>query len=433
VTSAWGGPSSPPSGAPPHPGGPESPLHADLRLFTADLHVHIGASSEGKPVKVTASRDLTFQNIATECVQRKGLDLVGIVDCASPRVMRDMAALLDSGEMQPQLGGGFRYQDRVTLLPAAEVETRETAGGMSHHLGYFRDWAGLSAFSAELSKLVTNSDLSSQACGLPVGELFAVVDACGGLFVPAHAFTPHKSLYGACAERAVPLFGEAWEKIPAIELGLSADTDLADRLAELADKTFLTNSDAHSLPKIAREYNLLELAAPTWEELRRALWRQEGRRVAANFGLDPRLGKYHRTFCEVCGHIAQTEPPRLTCEACGGDKVTRGVLDRIVSIADYPQPQHPAHRPPYQYQVPLQFVPGVGPVALRKLINRFGSEMAVLHQAEEPQLAATVGAKIARLIVLAREGRLALSSGGGGTYGKALTDSSGQLGFAGLT
>ena len=406
----------------------ETPVPPALRLFAADLHVHIGASSEGKPVKVTASRDLTFANIAAECVQRKGLDLVGIVDCASPRVMRDMAALLDSGEMQPQPGGGFRYQDRVTLLPAAEVETRETAGGMSHHLGYFRDLDSLAIFSAEIGRLVTNSDLSSQACGLPARELFGLVDACGGLFCPAHAFTPHKSLYGACAERAAPLFGEAWEKIPAIELGLSADTDLADRIAELADKTFLTNSDAHSLPKIAREYNLLELAAPTWEELRRALWRQEGRRVAANFGLNPRLGKYHRTCCEDCGHIAQgtprdqAEPPRLTCEGCGSAHVTRGVLDRIISIADQPRPRHPAHRPPYQYQVPLQFVPGVGPVALRKLINRFGSEMAVLHQAEEPDLATTVGAKIARLIVLAREGKLVLSSGGGGTYGKALAE-----------
>jgi uncharacterized protein (TIGR00375 family) len=250
------------------------------------------------------------------------------------------------------------------------------------------------------------------------------MEACGGIFVPAHAFTPHKSLYGACAERAAPLFGEAWERIPAVELGLSADSDLADRIGELAAKTFLTNSDAHSLPKIAREYNLLELAAPTWEELRLALERREGRRVAANFGLDPRLGKYHRTCCEECGHIAQGTPPQLTCEACGSEKVTRGVLDRILAIADYSEPRHPAHRPPYQYQVPLQFVPGVGPVALRKLINRFGSEMAVLHQATEEELTLAVGAKIARLIALAREGRMVLASGGGGTYGKALSDAS---------
>jgi uncharacterized protein (TIGR00375 family) len=411
----------------------ETPGPPQLSLFAADLHVHIGASSEGKPVKITASRDLTFANIATECVQRKGLDLVGIVDCASPRVMRDMAALLESGEMVPQAGGGFRYQDRVTLIPASEVETRETGGGMSHSVGYFRDWEGLAAFSTEVGKLVTNSDLSSQACGLPIRELGLRVEACGGLFVPAHAFTPHKSLYGACVERAAGLLGEGWARIPAIELGLSADTDLADRMGELAEKTFLTNSDAHSLPKIAREYNLLELAAPTWEELRLALERKQGRRVAANFGLDPRLGKYHRTCCEECGHIAQGAPPVLGCEACGSEKVTRGVLDRIVTIADFPEPRHPAHRPPYQYQVPLQFVPGVGPVALRKLINRFGSEMAVLHQATEEELTLAVGAKIARLIGLAREGRLALASGGGGTYGKALARAaSGQLGLVGL-
>lgn len=405
---------------------------AELRLFAADLHVHIGASGDGRPVKVTASRDLTFANIATECVERKGLDLVGIVDCASPRVLSDMAALLAAGEMQPQPGGGFRFQDRLTILPASEVETREPGGGLSHHLGYFRDWDSLTAFSAELTRLVTNSDLSSQSCGLPARELLALVDACGGLFCPAHAFTPHKSLYGACTERAAPVFGEAWEVIPALELGLSADADLADRLDELAGKTFVTNSDAHSLPKIAREYNLLELAAPTWEEVRLALRREQGRRVAANFGLDPRLGKYHRTCCEECGHLAQSDPPLLACEACGSANVTRGVLDRLVAIQDHREPRPPAHRPPYQYQIPLQFVPGLGPVALRKLLNRFGSEMAVLHQAAEADLALTVGAKLARLIVLAREGRLALASGGGGTYGKALAEPSGQLGFVGL-
>ncbi|HEY3397385.1 MAG TPA: endonuclease Q family protein [Armatimonadota bacterium] len=399
---------------------------SDLSLFACDLHIHIGRAGDGGPVKITASRDLTFENIAIECVQRKGLDLVGIVDCASPRVMRDIEGMLTAGQLAPDPGGGLRYQDRLTVILGAEFETREPGGGMSHHVGYFPTFAQLAAFSAAIAPHVTNRDLSSQACGLSAHELFTMVTACGGLFVPAHCFTPHKSLYGACAERIAPLFGADWEQIPAIELGLSADTDLADRIGELAAKTFLTNSDAHSLPKIAREYNLIRLAAPSFQEMRWALERHAGRRVEANFGLDPRLGKYHRTCCEDCGHIAQSDPPRLVCEACGSEHVTRGVLDRIVAIADSAggtgiSPVSPPHRPPYQYQVPLQFVPGVGPVALRKLLNRFGSEMAVLHHTSETELAQTVGGKIAQLIVLAREGRLALASGGGGTYGKALT------------
>jgi uncharacterized protein (TIGR00375 family) len=405
---------------------------ADLALFAADLHIHIGRSSTGRPVKITAARDLTFENIARECVERKGLDLAGIVDCASPPVLADIRHLVESGEMVEQAGGGLRYRDHLTVLLAAEFETRETAGGMAHHLGYFPALAGLSDFSREIGAHVTNRELSSQACGLPARELFDLVAACGGILCPAHCFTPHKSMYGTCVERGAEMFGAAWARIPAIELGLSADTDLADRFSELAGKTFLSNSDAHSLPKIAREYNLLELAAPTFAEVLLALRREGGRRVAGNFGLDPRLGKYHRTACEKCERIAQGQPPLLVCEACGSDRVVVGVLDRILSIADLREPHHPPHRPPYHYQVPLQFVPGLGAVALRKLLNRFGSEMAVLHLAEESDLALTVGAKIARLIILAREGRLALAAGGGGVYGKALPGASGQLGFPGL-
>ena len=55
------------------------------------------------------------------------------------------------------------------------------------------------------------------------------------------------------------IFKEKFDRIPAIELGLSSDTFLADEISELEDKTFLTNSDAHSLPKIAREYNKLSV------------------------------------------------------------------------------------------------------------------------------------------------------------------------------
>ena len=73
-------------------------------LQVCDLHVHIGRSSSGKPVKITAARDLTFENIAVECADRKGVDIVGIVDCASPPVLDDIRVLVDSGEMVEQLG-----------------------------------------------------------------------------------------------------------------------------------------------------------------------------------------------------------------------------------------------------------------------------------------------------------------------------------------
>ncbi len=401
-------------------------------LHVCDLHVHIGRSGSGRPVKITAARDLTFENIAIECARRKGIGVVGVVDCASPPVLEDIVALVEAGEMVEQPGGGLRYRDEVTVILAAEIETHEPGGGQSHHVSYFPTLAALQGFSAEMARHVRNLELSSQACRMSAAELLTIAEQFGALFVPAHCFTPHRSPYGSCVERMAEMFGAAWERVPAIELGLSADSDMADRIGELAEKSFLSNSDAHSLPKIGREYNIIEMQAPTFEELRRALRREDGRGVVANFGLDPRLGKYHRTFCEDCERIARGTPPVLVCEACGSAKVTRGVRDRIVQIADYEEPRPPAHRPPYRYQVPLEFVPGVGTVTLNRLINRFGSEMAVLHEATRMELGQTVGQKIAELIVLAREGTLPLQAGGGGHYGKAAPGDSGQLDLPGL-
>jgi PHP family Zn ribbon phosphoesterase len=72
--------------------------------------------------------------------------------------------------------------------------------------------------------------------------------------------------------------------------------------------------------------------------------------------------------------------------------------------------------------VPLQFLPKLGPVTLGKLLNRFGTEMAVLHEVSAAELAEVVGRRLAQLIVAAREGALPLRAGGGGYYGRPLVD-----------
>ena len=56
-----------------------------------------------------------------------------------------------------------------------------------------------------------------------------------------------------------------------MNFGLSADTEYADRIRELANKKFLTNSDAHSLPKIAREYNTFEMENISFKSFKKVL------------------------------------------------------------------------------------------------------------------------------------------------------------------
>ncbi len=385
-----------------------------------DLHVHIGRNGQGRPVKITASRRLTFAAVIRECRERKGLDMVGVIDCACTGVLQDLRKLIDQGELLELPEGGLRHRGRVTVVAGAEVEAVEESGGVSHHLCYFPYLRNLAEFSRVMSGYITNMELSSQRCGLPARELAAVVHSTGGILVPAHAFTPHKSVYGNACDRLADLLGSGWEQVSALELGLSADSALADHLPELAGVTLLSNSDAHSPERIGREYNVIRMEAPNYRELVLALHRTAGRRVVANYGLDPRLGRYHRSFCTVCEAPVTAPPPVLACPRCGAadKRFVRGVLDRVRSLAGRQGPESPEHRPPYRYQVPLSFVPGLSRAGLNRLIARFGSEMAVLHQARPEEMASLVGWEVARSIGEAREGRLNLEAGGGGHYGR---------------
>lgn len=388
----------------------------------ADLHVHIGRSESGKPIKITAARSLNFANIARECADRKGISIVGIIDCASPYVIEDIENFLKTGEAYEIKDGGIIYKDKVCILLGSEVETSEVSRngkcGAAHNVCFFPHLEDIKAFSREMSTHIKNITLSTQRSNVSGYELIDIVEKYNGILIPAHCFTPFKSYYGNCVDKMKDIFKEKFDKIFAIELGLSADTMLADTISELEDKTFVTNSDAHSLPKIAREYNKMLVKDISFKEVVKALKGEDGRKVLCNYGLDPRLGKYHRTFCDECNQVIETKEPVSVCPKCGSQKVTFGVFDRIELIKDKKESKSPANRPPYIYQVPLTFIPGLGAKTIDKLLDKFGTEMTILHKLSQDDLEAVVGEKVAKEIILAREGKMKLQAGGGGTYGR---------------
>lgn len=388
----------------------------------ADLHVHIGRSEQGKPIKITAARSLNFANIAKECYERKGISVVGIIDCASPYVIEDIENFLKTGEAYEIKDGGIIYKDKVCILLGSEVETSEVGRnghkGAAHNVCFFPHLKDIKGFSQEMSHHIKNITLSTQRSDLSGYELIDIVEKYNGILIPAHIFTPHKSYYGNCTDRLENIFKEKQNKIFAVELGLSADTFLADTISELERMTFVTNSDAHSLPKIAREYNKIQVEDISFKEIVMALKNEGGRKVLANYGLDPKLGKYHRTYCDNCESVIETKHPVEVCPKCGSDKVTFGVFDRIELIKDKETTKSPENRPPYIYQVPLGFIPGVGPRYITKLLDTFGTEMNILHKLSKDDIEAVVGEKIANKIVDARDGNVKIESGGGGVYGK---------------
>jgi len=387
----------------------------------ADLHVHIGRSEQGKPIKITAARSLNFANIAKECVNKKGINIVGIIDCASPYVIQDIEKFLNDGDAYEIPDGGIIYKDKVCIILGSEIETSEIndegGNGSAHNICYFPKLENIKAFSNEMSKHIKNITLSSQRANVSAYELIDIVEKYNGILVPAHAFTPHKSFYGNCTSSLKRIFKEKFNKIYAIELGLSSDTFLADKISELEEKTFLTNSDAHSLPKIAREYNKMKLEDISFKEFVMALKNKNGRCIVSNYGLDPKLGKYHRTYCETCDKRIEGNAPVIKCNTCDSKNITMGVFDRIEIVKDKENTKSPQNRAKYIYQIPLTFIPGLGKKTIDKLLDAFGTEMTILHKLSNDDIEAVVGEKIAKNIIYARDGKMNIIEGGGGVYG----------------
>ena len=94
-----------------------------------------------------------------------------------------------------------------------------------------------------------------------------------------------------------------------------------------------------------------------------------------------------------------------------------GVYDRIEIIKDQDS-KSPVFRQPYNYQIPLQFMPGIGNKMIGKLLDAFGTEMNILNKATVDDLEAVVGEKSAKIIDQCRSGKINIRAGGGGVYGK---------------
>lgn len=400
-----------------------------MKEVYVDMHVHIGGNSEGLPVKITASRDLNFENIANESLYKKGIQFVGIIDCASPRVLKDIHTFLKQKKAFELENGGIIYDGKICIILGAEVETSEINDegktGSAHNLCYFPHLKDIENFSKTMEKYIKNINLSTQRARLSGYELLDIVKENNGELIPAHAFTPFKSYYGNCTDSLKKIFKEKFKDIYAIELGLSADTYLADYLTELEDINFLTSSDAHSLPKIGREYTKLRVEELSFKGLFDAI--KKGSKVdkdktkkdigiVANYGMDANLGKYHRTFCDGCNSLSKKE--NGVCVKCGSKKIVYGVLDRILDIKDKKESKSPKNRPIYIKQVPLEFLPGFGKKTIAKLNEKFGTEMNILHNIEIDNIEAEFNSKIADEIKKLRNEEIEIKSGGGGRYGR---------------
>ncbi|MDD4497678.1 MAG: endonuclease Q family protein [Methanosarcinaceae archaeon] len=378
--------------------------------INADLHLHSKYS-------MACSRKMELSTIAREA-SKKGMDLIGTGDCVHPKWLAGIKAAAQSDE-EIRIGNTF-------FIPTTEIEDKKRV----HHLLILPSISKAEELAERLGRFGDLAADGRPTVALEGVELAEIAKDLGALIGPCHAFTPWTALY-AYHDSLESCYGDMTDYVSFLELGLSADSDYADRIGELQHLTFLSNSDAHSpwTNKLAREFTCFEVPEISFEGLEKAILRKEGYGPTLNVGFFPQEGKYNLSACIKCFtyySLGDATACGWHCPDCGG-RIKKGVADRVAELADFEEPRHPEHRPPYMHLIPLSEIiqMTLGHASIRTkgvqtawnaLIERFGNEVEALVYAEPSELG-IVDERIVRAILAFREGDVSIQPGGGGQYG----------------
>ena len=387
----------------------------DFIECNVDFHMH-GLYSGG------VSNNMIPRTIA-EQAPLKGLQVVGSSDILNNRwikLVKEQLKIIDEDILEADNGTKFILQ--------TEVEDKNRV----HHIILFPSFSKVEEVRGKLKDKCTNLDTDGRPKlwinGEELAEICVNADCLIGF---SHAFTPYFGLFSKF-DSYKKCYGSKWNKIHFLELGLSADTNMADRISELHNLTFTSNSDAHSPwpNKLGREFNTLKIKEISFDEIAKALKKENGRKCVLNVGFNPLEGKYHKTRCIGClGFFDPKEAEKLNwrCINCG-KPIKKGVDYRIEELSDLPLGKHPEHRPEYKHIIPLSEI-----IALaldinnawsvkvqnvwKKFVDKFGNEINVLLNVDIDELS-NVDEKIAEYVKFFREEKIKYIPGGAGIYGK---------------
>ena len=406
--------------------------------LVADLHIHSHFSR-------ATSKDLTFEHLA-RWAQRKGVHVVGTGDIAHPGWLQEMRDAL-----MPAEEGLFRLKDerssavqqavppacqgQVRFMLAGEISTiykKKGATRKVHHVVFAPDLAAVERLQARLEKIGNIRSDGRPILGLPSRDLLEILlevdERCH--LIPAHIWTPWFALLGSKSgyDSVEECFDDLTPHIFALETGLSSDPPMNWRVSSLDRYTLVSNSDAHSPQKLAREATLFdtELSYPALFD---ALRTGDPTTFRGTLEFFPEEGKYHldgHRACGVCWEPATTLAHNGLCSGCGKE-VTVGVMHRVELLADRPVGGRPARTHPFFHLVPLPEILGelykVGAGSkqveqeVERLLSKLGPELVILLETPLEDIASVGGNRLAEGIDHMRRGQVTAQGGYDGEYG----------------
>ncbi len=419
----------------------------------ADLHIHSRYSR-------ATSRDGNPEMLAYQAA-RKGIRYVGTGDFTHPAWREELKEKLEPAEEglyrlkkeyeieDPAVSGRceprFVVSGEISSIYKKDGKTRKV-----HSLILLPGLREADELSRRLEAIGNIHSDGRPILGLPCRDLLEItLESCPeAVFIPAHIWTPHFSLFGAFSgfDTMEECFEDLTPYIHAVETGLSSDPPMNWTLSALDGLQLISNSDAHSPGKLGREANLLEIDG-TYTGLSRAV--QTGQGLKGTLEFFPEEGKYHfdgHRKCQVVLSPGEAEAAGNICPVCG-KKLTMGVSHRILQLSDRKEGFIREGAKPFESLAPLPEVIGASTghaasgkrvqAEYEKLLAHLGAEFSILREIPLEDIRKEAGERVAEGIRRLRAGEVIREPGFDGAYGKIrlfteeeLENTEGQMSFS---
>lgn len=399
-------------------------------MLIADLHIHSRFSR-------ATSRDCDAPHLDL-WARRKGISLIGTGDFTHPAWRQELKEML-----LPAEEGLYRLRDDLVLpcevqpqtaprfVLSGEISTIYKRGGKTrkvHHVIMLPSIEAAEDLSHRLEAIGNLHSDGRPILGLDSRDLLEITLECcpEAIYIPAHIWTPHFSLFGAFSDFSTveECFADMTPYIHAMETGLSSDPLMNRKLSMLDGYTLVSNSDAHSPAKLGREANLLDCEL-SYSAVKHAIETGEG--FCGTIEFYPEEGKYHldgHRNCHCCLEPAQTIELNGRCPVCGR-KLTVGVLHRVEELADCSEPCELSK--PFESLMPLPELLadcyGVSPsskkvdAAYFTLLGKLGSEFDILRTMPLESVENAGGPIVAEAVRRLRQEQVIRQAGYDGEYG----------------
>lgn len=399
-----------------------------MKYYT-DLHIHSKYSR-------ACSQLLTPENIAIWC-DKKGIGIVGTGDFTHPKWLSELGEVLEEAE-----AGLYRTKDHKTnvrFMYTAEVASIYKQGEKVrrvHNLIFAPNRQAAEKFNTSL--LARGANLSSDGrpiMGIHCDELVKIAKEADERMevVPAHAWTPHFGVFGSLSgfNSLEEAYGDQAKHIFAIETGLSSDPIMNWQVESLDNITLISNSDPHSLHRLGREANCLEINPEklSYSEIIRIIKDKDPKEFLYTIEFFPEEGRYHldgHADCKFSCIPEQTKKLGGICPKCG-KKLLRGVLARVEDLGSREFGVKPKGAIDYKSTIQLEEVIanclGVG-VQSKKVQTKYeellkkSDEFSILFDLSQTELEKITGQDLANCIMLVRSGKVHIEAGYDGLYGK---------------